>query len=114
MRTTADARNPRRHANRTDAEPGGEIMRLMYWYAVAPIVIVFGGLVFLTIPYLAIAVLAIAAFLALKKLVWAIVAALSALTGAVRRRSEVRPARRPTAVLSPAAHQHPVARRSAA
>ena len=49
-------------------------MRLMYWYGVTPVVVVVGLLVFLTIPYLALAVLAIAAFLALAALVRAIVA----------------------------------------
>src|SRR5262249_46661572 len=35
-------------------------MRSLYWYSLMPVVIVFGGLVFLTIPYLALAVLPIA------------------------------------------------------
>jgi hypothetical protein len=48
-------------------------MRLMYWYAVAPVVVLVGTLVFLTIPYLALAVLAILVFLALAALVRAIV-----------------------------------------
>ena len=49
-------------------------MRLMYWYGLTPIVVVVGLLVFLTIPYLALAVLAIVVFLALTALVRAIVA----------------------------------------
>jgi hypothetical protein len=49
----------------------------MYWYALTPVVVVFGGLVFLTMPYLAPAVLAIVAFLALKALVRAIGLAIS-------------------------------------
>jgi hypothetical protein len=47
-------------------------MRSMYWYALTPVVVVFGGLVFLTMPYLALAVLAIVVFLALKALARAI------------------------------------------
>jgi len=35
-------------------------MRSLYWYSLLPVVIVFGGLVFLTIPYVALAVLVIA------------------------------------------------------
>jgi hypothetical protein len=46
----------------------------MHWYAVTPVVIVFGTLVFLTVPYLALAVLAIVSVLALAALAWAIVA----------------------------------------
>jgi len=49
-------------------------MRLMYWYGVTPVVVVVGMLVFLTIPYLALAVLAIGLFLALAALVRALVA----------------------------------------
>jgi len=49
-------------------------MRFMYWYGVMPVVFVFGTLVFLTIPYLALAVLAIVVFLAVAELVRGIVA----------------------------------------
>ena len=55
-------------------------MRLMYWYAVAPVFIVFGVLIFFTIPYLALAVLTIA-------LGWAIVA-VSRRLGRVIHRSQ--------------------------
>jgi hypothetical protein len=53
----------------------------MYWYSVAPVVIVFGGLIFLTIPYLALAVLTIA-------LGWAIVAVLRRLGRAISHRGQ--------------------------
>jgi hypothetical protein len=49
-------------------------MRSMYWYALTPVVLVFGGLVFVMVPYLALAVFAILLFLALAKLTRAIVA----------------------------------------
>jgi hypothetical protein len=65
----------------TNADPGGQIMRSMYWYAVAPVVIVFGGLIFLTIPYLALAVLTIA-------LGWAAVAVTRRLRRAITHRSQ--------------------------
>ena len=49
-------------------------MRLMYWYGVMPVIVLFGTLVFLTIPFLALAVLTIVVFLALTTLVRGIVA----------------------------------------
>jgi uncharacterized membrane protein HdeD (DUF308 family) len=52
-------------------------MRSMYWYALTPVVVIFGGLVFLTMPYLALAALAIVAFLAVRGLVRAIALAVS-------------------------------------
>ncbi len=61
-------------------------MRLLYWYALTPVVIVFGGLVFLTMPYLALAVLAIA----VAWLAWAIVAVPYRLARATSRRWQVR------------------------
>jgi hypothetical protein len=61
-------------------------MRLMYWYALTPVVIVFGGLVFLTIPYLALAVLTIVSLGALVGLAWAIVAVPYMLGHAISRR----------------------------
>jgi uncharacterized membrane protein len=79
-------------------------MRLMYWYGLTPVVVVFGTLVFLTIPYLALAVLAIIALGALAALAWAIVAVPYMLGHAVRRRWQARSsASPPTApALSPA------------
>jgi hypothetical protein len=48
----------------TTSTPVKEVgMRLMYWYGVTPVVVLVGTLVFLTIPYLALAVLAIVLFL---------------------------------------------------
>ena len=61
-------------------------MRLMYWYALTPVVIVFGGLVFLTMPYLALAVLTIVSLGALAGLAWAIVAVPYMLGHAISRR----------------------------
>ena len=61
-------------------------MRLMYWYALTPVVVVFGGLVFLTIPFLALAVLTIAALGALAGLAWAIVAVPYVVGRAISRR----------------------------
>jgi hypothetical protein len=58
----------------------------MYWYGLMPIVIVFGSIVFLTIPYLALAALVLVAFGALVALVWAIVAVPYMLGRAVSRR----------------------------
>ena len=48
-------------------------MRSMYWYALTPVVVIFGGLVFVTIPYLALAVLTIVLLGTLAALAWAIV-----------------------------------------
>jgi hypothetical protein len=61
-------------------------MRLMYWYSLTPVVIVFGGLVFLTIPFLALAVLTIVSLGALAGLAWAIVALPYMLGHAISRR----------------------------
>jgi drug/metabolite transporter (DMT)-like permease len=65
-------------------------MRLMYWYALTPVVVIFGGLVFLTAPYLALAVLTIIALGLLAALVWAIVAVPYMLGHAISRRWQAR------------------------
>src|SRR5262245_26959571 len=61
-------------------------MRSLYWYSLMPIVVVFGGLVFLTMPYLALAVLAIAVVW----LAWKIVTLPYRLARATSRRWQVR------------------------
>ena len=82
-------------------------MRLMYWYSLTPVVIVFGGLVFLTIPYLALAVLAIISLGVLAALAWAIVAVPYLLGHAISRRWRGRRTESPEAVaLSRAERQH--------
>ena len=48
-------------------------MRLMHWYSLTPVVIVFGTLVFLTVPYLALAVLTLVTLVGLAALTRAIV-----------------------------------------
>ena len=82
-------------------------MRLMYWYAVTPVVIVFGGLVFLTIPYLALAMLTIVSLGALAGLAWAIVAVPYMLGHAISRRWHGRGAAPRTAVVHD--YRHPLA-----
>jgi len=79
MRSQAAAVDARLRDKMHQGRPRRQIMRLMYWYAVAPVVIVFGGLIFLTIPYLALAVVTIA-------LGWAIVAVPRRLARAIRHR----------------------------
>jgi hypothetical protein len=92
---------------RTDANPGGEIM-VRYFYAWTPLVIVVGTIVFLTIPYLALALLTIVSLVALKKLAWTIVGVLYTLSRAISRRWQGRSSASPrtTAALSPAGRQH--------
>ncbi len=79
-----------------------------YFYAWTPLVIVVGTIVFLTIPYLALAVLTIVSFLALKKLAWAIVGVLYTLSRAISRRWQGRISATPrtTAALSPVGREH--------
>ena len=82
-------------------------MRLMYWYSLTPVVIVFGGLVFLTVPYLALAVLTIVSLGALAALVWAILAVPYMLGHAVSRRWHGHGARPRTAAARPV-NGHPL------
>jgi hypothetical protein len=83
-------------------------MRLMYWYGVTPIVVVVGSLVFLTMPYLALAVLVIVALGALAALAWALVAVPYMLGHAIRRRWHARGSASPqtAAALEPARRHH--------
>ena len=73
-----------------------------------PLVIVVGTIVFLTIPYLALAVLTIVSLVALARLAWAIVAVPYVLSRAISRRWQGRISASPrtTAALSPAGRQH--------
>jgi hypothetical protein len=79
-----------------------------YFYAWTPLVILVGTMVFLTIPYLALAVLTIVSLVALKKLAWAIVGMLYMLSRSISRRWQERSSAslRTTAALSPAGRQH--------
>jgi hypothetical protein len=83
-------------------------MRLMYWYALTPVVIVFGGLVFLTIPFLALAVLTIVSLGAVAGLAWAIVSLPRMLTRAISRRWHARSGASPltTAALHVSGHPY--------
>jgi hypothetical protein len=80
-----------------------------YFYAwTPPFFIVAGTIVFLTIRYLALAVLTIVSLVALARLAMAIVAVPYMLTRAISRRWQDRSSAspRPTAALSPARRQH--------
>lgn len=79
-----------------------------YFYAWTPLVIVVGTIVFLTIPYLALAVLTIVSLVAVGRLVRAIVAVPYMLGRAISRRWQGRSSATPrtTAALSPARRQH--------
>jgi hypothetical protein len=78
----------------------------MYWYGLMPVVIVVGTIVFLTIPYLALAVLAIVSLVALAA--WAIVAVPYMLGRAISRRLQGRSSASPrtAAAPSPARRRH--------
>jgi hypothetical protein len=75
-----------------------------YWYAWTPVVVVFGTVVLLTIPYLAVIAVMIVALGALAVLAWAIVSVPLMLGRAISRRSQGRSgaSRRTAAALSPA------------
>jgi hypothetical protein len=66
--------------------PIREEIMVRYFYAWTSLVIVVGTIVFLTIPYLALAVLTIVSLVALKKLAWAIVGMLYMLSRSISRR----------------------------
>ena len=79
-----------------------------YFYAWTPLVIVVGTIVFITIPYLALAVLTIVSFLALARLARAIAAVPYMLSRAIDRRWQARSSASPrtAAALSPARRQY--------
>ena len=80
-----------------------------YFYAWTPLVIVFGTVILLSIPYLALIALMIVALAALAALAWAIASVTQVLSRAISRRWHSRSGmtRRTTAALH--VHQHPLA-----
>jgi threonine/homoserine/homoserine lactone efflux protein len=83
------------------------MVRVDFFYALTPFVIVFGTAVLLTIPYLALIALLLVLLAALAALAWAIIAVPYMFVANVRRRWSRRSnaSRQPATALSPSRHQ---------